>query len=180
MPGLCVAVVLLAIACGVLLIRNRRLEAMATIDPLTGLPNRRGLQRAWRRLPGNRALLFVDLDGFKAINDAYGHAVGDALLRQVARRLADAVSRPGLLARWGGDEFVAVVPAGHEGIDARALHDCMIRAYDLPGAPAPHKVQLGMSIGICAGAASFERAVEAAAAHLLDARASRPARRERA
>ncbi len=85
---------------------NARLSAYASTDPLTGLPNRRALQEALNRLleQGRRRgiavlVAFVDLDGFKAINDAHGHEVGDQFLR--AEDLA---------ARWGGDEFVVIAP----------------------------------------------------------------------
>jgi diguanylate cyclase (GGDEF)-like protein/PAS domain S-box-containing protein len=93
-----------------------RLEAAALTDPLTGLLNRAGLQsRAAARIRdghGPFGLLLCDLDGFKAINDTWGHATGDEVLRVVAARLdALAVGVDGLACRFGGDEFVVMVPA---------------------------------------------------------------------
>lgn len=95
--------------------QQRRLEQMALHDALTGLANRALLfQEAARGLgaaTGRVGLLFVDLDGFKSINDTYGHAAGDAVLIDVARRLAAAV-RPGdTVARLGGDEFAILCAA---------------------------------------------------------------------
>jgi diguanylate cyclase (GGDEF)-like protein/PAS domain S-box-containing protein len=98
--------------------REEELERRASQDPLTGLPNRAALLRvlAERLAPsaGQRApsLLFLDLDAFKQVNDDAGHAVGDEVLVEVARRLEEAV-RPGdLVARLGGDEFVVVFDVG--------------------------------------------------------------------
>ena len=116
-PGLAVAAVL---GIGLLLLRataavralgrvQRVTEHEATHDALTGLPNR-GYVDAWleRRLGRGRALtlLFLDLDGFKLVNDSYGHATGDELLRAVAGRLRAAAPQRSVLGRLGGDEFV--------------------------------------------------------------------------
>ncbi len=95
-------------------------------DELTGLPNRPHLLQTLNGMTGSGALvLFCDLNGFKNINDSFGHAAGDAVLVEVARRLTLAVRGEDLVARLGGDEFVIVAPphptASHEGLGRRVL-----------------------------------------------------------
>lgn len=100
-----------------LLAANERLEALATTDPLTGLPNQqsiaatldRELARA-RRHDRSSAVLFFDLDHFKALNDSYGHAAGDAILSELATIVRAALRAGDHLGRWGGEEFVALLP----------------------------------------------------------------------
>lgn len=97
---------------------NRKLERLATHDPLTGVANRRffneSLQHEWRqavRTPQPFSVIMIDIDCFKAFNDTYGHQAGDDCLKTVASTLQLAVKRPkDLLARYGGEEFVAVLP----------------------------------------------------------------------
>lgn len=92
--------------------RIAELEAHADVDPLVEVLNRRGFERELnrslayvRRYGGEAALLYIDLDGFKAVNDVHGHAVGDALLRAVAGALAGHVRASDVVGRLGGDEF---------------------------------------------------------------------------
>jgi diguanylate cyclase (GGDEF)-like protein len=106
--------------CAVAVAHARRYEqvrAEALSDPLTGLANRRALDAAVVRAIGRArrdaalcAVLFIDIDHFKDINDALGHAVGDAVLQHVGRGLRDRLRRGDLLARYGGEEFVALLP----------------------------------------------------------------------
>lgn len=97
--------------------RNARLESLAAADPVTGLPNHRrivsGLDLEFVRARRYRhpcAVLFLDLDHFKALNDSYGHPAGDAALREFASVVRTALRGVDLLGRWGGEEFVAVLP----------------------------------------------------------------------
>lgn len=97
--------------------QNQLLD-MAYRDPLTGLGNRKAfteqLRQALQRRDDPLALLFLDLDRFKEVNDRFGHDVGDALLRHIAERLRSAVRQPDLVYRLGGDEFTLILPRGDE------------------------------------------------------------------
>jgi diguanylate cyclase (GGDEF)-like protein/PAS domain S-box-containing protein len=128
----------------------------ASHDPMTGLANRVLLNEflagrlagiAAAGPPSGMAVMCVDLDAFKPVNDTLGHAAGDELIRQCARRLLEQVPEGGLVARLGGDEFVVVAPepAGRE---ALALADRLIRALKLPQRIDGHTVTIGASIGI--------------------------------
>ncbi|MBP1807386.1 GGDEF domain-containing protein [Rubellimicrobium aerolatum] len=118
--------------------RERRLTHAAERDPLTGLLNRRGLDRALGRLPEDAGLAYLccDLDHFKRVNDAYGHAAGDTVLKGVAERLREALRPEDLLGRTGGEEFVIAMPGldASEGARAAArLRDLLrSRPFDLP------------------------------------------------
>jgi len=96
---------------------NTRLEALATTDPLTGLPNHRALVAALdtqtarsRREERPCALLFVDIDHFKSINDTYGHPIGDAVLREFVACVRACLREEDILGRWGGEEFLILLP----------------------------------------------------------------------
>lgn len=113
-------------------IANAALEASASQDMLTGLPNRRALMDALHRRLAQRKrsgegvlLAFIDLDDFKSINDRYGHEIGDHFLMAIARVLEEDLRAGDIAARLGGDEFVvlATVDSGGEQLSAQALHD---------------------------------------------------------
>ena len=134
---------------------QRRLEFEATHDSLTGLPNRalfreigeRAIARAGRT-DEELAVLFLDLDGFKLVNDSYGHDVGDLLLGTVARRLRDTVRAGDTLARLGGDEFVVLCehPRGEPAM--LELSERIIEAVSQPSTIEGYEVRVGLSIGI--------------------------------
>jgi diguanylate cyclase (GGDEF)-like protein/PAS domain S-box-containing protein len=127
----------------------------AMLDPLTGLPNRRALNErmeqaveAARRGEAGFALFFMDLDGFKSINDSHGHEAGDALLRQVAQRLRQALRQQDFIGRLAGDEFV-VIARNIPGASACArIAENICSALRQPFALGEHTAQIGTSIGI--------------------------------
>ncbi|PCD03254.1 diguanylate cyclase [Sphingomonas spermidinifaciens] len=141
------------------LTEKRRAEAeitrLALFDGLTGLANRQRMRlsldqtlinsrRGWR----NVALLLLDLDRFKAVNDTLGHQVGDALLKQVAQRLQRCTADHGLVGRLGGDEFQIILPEapGHEALSelSRTIITTLSQPYYLAGS----NITIGCSIGI--------------------------------
>ena len=129
--------------------RAEALAHRATHDPLTELPNRSGLlahlDRVAYEMSGQLALLFVDLDGFKVVNDTLGHDVGDEVLRTTAHRLRTVVGG-GYVARLGGDEFVIAV--GVDSIETAAMiGDRIIQAIEAPMETAA-AVDLSASIGV--------------------------------
>jgi diguanylate cyclase (GGDEF)-like protein len=131
-----------------------QLRRQAWFDELTGLANRahygerigQALQRC-RRDGTHAALLLIDLDDFKAVNDALGHAAGDALLREVARRLIDQVRASDMVCRLGGDEFVVIAEDTDEAA-ATALAERLVQAIIEPVHVGEHTVGVGASIGI--------------------------------
>jgi len=132
-------------------------EHRAGHDELTGLPNRRTLTAALDAAlaPGSAgdgaSLLFVDLDGFKAVNDGLGHAAGDELLVTVARRLADAAGPGARSHRLGGDEFAVLVP-GQDVAAAAAVCDRLVATLREPFALAAGTATIGASVGAATGA----------------------------
>ncbi|MET8154459.1 GGDEF domain-containing protein [Actinoplanes sp. NPDC049668] len=154
------------------------LERQAHVDHLTGLANRRHfdeeLARAgkWARSTGGPlALLTVDLDHFKAVNDTFGHAEGDQVLQAVAVAMHAAVGEDGLAARLGGDEFVVLLRADRRTAAAVAdgLSAALAARTDLPGGPP------GLSIGIAVlpdDAGDVDELVAASDAALYEAKTS--------
>lgn len=129
-----------------------QLQSMAFYDSLTGLPNRRFvMDRLLRLLADPQApratLLFLDLDGFKFINDGIGHAAGDELLVAVSRRLAAHLGAIGSLARFGGDEFVVVLDEA-SAADAKAVAEALLGALRSPFVVDGFELDVEGSIGI--------------------------------
>ena len=128
-----------------------RLEmtSLARNDPLTGLANRLGLREAFAALPVAQPLtvVFLDLDGFKPVNDRFGHAVGDVLLRMVGERLVATASRDATVARVGGDEFVVMQPGSRDEHGAAALDGCLASALREPFEIGAQRISIGASVG---------------------------------
>ncbi|MBL6454205.1 EAL domain-containing protein [Belnapia sp. T6] len=138
---------------------RRRVEArishMAHHDELTGLPNRLLFrERMEEALAVGRgrgeelALLFLDLDHFKNVNDTLGHPVGDALLREVARRLRGCLREGELVARLGGDEFAILQTCARQPEQARRLAQQLVDVICAPYEPLGYRAEVGVSIGI--------------------------------
>jgi diguanylate cyclase (GGDEF)-like protein len=134
---------------------EERMRHMAQHDPLTHLPNRAlfsdrlqaALARA-RRDSARAGLMFVDLDHFKPVNDAYGHAVGDQLLVAATERMRDCLRESDTLARVGGDEFVVLLPHIDVPIDAQLVAERIRATLAHPFTIGPHVLRISASIGI--------------------------------
>ncbi len=153
------------------------LQRLANYDPLTELPNRRllitRLEQALARTQrhgGRTALLYIDLDGFKTVNDSLGHPVGDELLVEMARRLGGRIRRGDTLGRLGGDEFLVIAESLNDpqeaALLAQDLLDAVARVVTLAGG---HQVYVTASIGIslfpddgCSDATAMMRDADAA------------------
>ena len=133
---------------------EERIAHMARHDALTGLPNRTSfaddLADACRRTArsGSAAVLCLDLDRFKSVNDTLGHPAGDALLRQVAARLKSCVRETDTVARFGGDEFAIIQTEADQPEAVTALAHRLIEALSAPYDLHGHQVVIGASIGI--------------------------------
>ena len=161
---------------------EERITHMALFDDLTGLPNRAFLSDALPRAAAvalrrqeEVGILYVDLDGFKDVNDRMGHASGDEVLREVAARLGACVRAGDVLARLGGDEFLVITQAGSAGAQessimlARRIVEAVRQPIVLPEGGAT----VGASIGIAiypAGQSSIERCIQKADAAMYKAK----------
>jgi diguanylate cyclase (GGDEF)-like protein len=134
---------------------KQKFQHLANHDMLTGLPNRslfadrlqQMLTKA-KRDAQHGALLFIDLDNFKPVNDSLGHGIGDLLLKEIAQRLLLSVRESDTVARIGGDEFVVLLPTIEAAPDASAVGEKIRHALELPFDIGSHKIQIGCSIGI--------------------------------
>lgn len=134
---------------------EQQLAYRANYDALTGLPNRtlfmdrlsHALVQAHRQ-ETLVALMFLDLDGFKAVNDTFGHATGDILLQQVAQRLQDCLRDGDTVARLGGDEFTVILEGLRQSGDATTVAEKMLEVLSWPFYLAEQEIQCGVSIGI--------------------------------
>src|SRR6266702_1314839 len=139
-----------------LLLARENSHRLARQDSLTGLLNRARisellLERTERdplRQNQSFAVLLIDLDGFKAINDSLGHAAGDQILQEAAIRLRDVLSEGDVVGRLAGDEFVAIFGAAGEARDIRLLADRMVKALARPFTLSEALVHIGASVGV--------------------------------
>lgn len=134
----------------------------ATVDPLTGLLNRRGFSAALAR-ESSGSLLYCDLDGFKPVNDTYGHTAGDVLLRLVALRMEKCVRDPDVVGRLGGDEFAVL--CANSGVEealavAHRIRDSLAEPFEVEG----QIITISVSIGV----ASSDRALDSTVLHAAD------------
>jgi diguanylate cyclase (GGDEF)-like protein/PAS domain S-box-containing protein len=137
---------------------QERLTHLANVDVLSGLPNRGRVRQllgeALRAATtGNVpcAIMFLDLDGFKPVNDTFGHPKGDAVLRAVAKRLVDEVGSEGSVGRMGGDEFAIVVPDAQSRRKVEKLADRIIASIREPYIIDQTEIRIGVSIGCAFG-----------------------------
>ena len=149
---LALGTVLMALAGWTFLLDRRSLERRATTDELTGLANRREFERvtdesllAADRFSTGVCLMLIDLNGFKQINDTLGHQFGDLVLQAAAERLTGAVRDTDVVARWGGDEFVILLPGIEDGTGVRASAERIGRA--LADTPIVGDVTVTAAIG---------------------------------
>lgn len=134
---------------------EEKMHYLAHYDALTGLPNRTlfadRLQQALvtaKRCETHIALMFLDLDKFKPVNDELGHDVGDLLLKDVAKRLQNCVRESDTVSRIGGDEFVVLLPAIEAEQDAMLVADKILYALNQPFELADHSIGISASIGV--------------------------------
>lgn len=139
----------------VVLTQRVQLARLALFDGLTGLPNRLLVEdridramTALRRDPARTCLLlFIDLDGFKKVNDSLGHKAGDVALQQTAKRITGAVRKSDTVGRWGGDEFIVFL----ENVDRERVNDLVRKirqVVELPTAWGGRQISVGASIGL--------------------------------
>ncbi|WP_042288585.1 PAS domain S-box protein [Paraburkholderia mimosarum] len=149
---------------------ERRLRERALVDPLTGLANRRALQDALRELRASGepfALFFMDMDGFKAVNDRYGHDVGDSLLKEIGRRLVATVRSGDVVSRLGGDEFVVASRGVMDARTGERIAAAICREVSKAFVVGGRVIETSASVGVVlTGAGGAAGVVDAASAVL--------------
>ncbi|MRH42066.1 diguanylate cyclase [Aquibacillus halophilus] len=137
----------------VFLAHSIELDILAHQDSLTGLNNRYFLQNYIDTLPmeSKVAIIFIDLDGFKLVNDSYGHKEGDAILFQVAERIRECVRAKDILCRYAGDEFIIMLQEDVNEAYTRTLSDLIISQFRRPFIINGDELGLSVSIGISIG-----------------------------
>ena len=141
---------------------NERISQLAMTDTLTGLANRRAFSErlsdacfASRRSGIPFAVLYVDLDHFKDVNDTLGHAIGDALLQEVAKRLKKLIRKTDVVARFGGDEFAVLLADVTNASMSRTLADLIVETLEAPYMIEGNHVRITASVGISSHSAAI-------------------------
>ena len=151
--------------------RIDQLQELAFLDPLTTLPNRRYLEiqlnsrlEEMQRYGWQSALLFLDVDHFKAVNDQYGHAVGDDVLKMVARTLSHCARSVDTVGRWGGEEFVAILSniGKNRLLEAAERYRQMVENSGLPVADAHLRVTVSIGAAVAMPGDSAETLISRA------------------
>jgi diguanylate cyclase (GGDEF)-like protein len=145
---------------------QQQLKHQILHDQLTGLPNRGRLRlridqllELMQREPGRRcALLYLDVDRFKVVNDSLGHLAGDAVLKGVAQRLLSCVHEPDMVARLSGDEFALLLDSTDSPADAMRVAACVLEAVNMPLRVAGEDLLPAASIGVALGDATYQTA----------------------
>lgn len=144
--------------------REEKLEFLAQHDVLTHLPNRNAIEKCLARLvtqPDTQvAVLFIDLDGFKPVNDSLGHAVGDRILEETAERLQSQIAPHDLLGRFGGDEFVAIVHTQKAEHEVVQLAHNLLAQFNTPFHFEDLEVSLSATIGIADNSEPLQHPLE--------------------
>lgn len=161
--------------------RESQQRTLAERDELSGLLNRRGfLSLAPQRLsspsaaPLRYAVLMLDLDEFKSVNDRYGHAAGDRILKDVALAIQGSIRQSDLAARWGGDEFVILLPSAEEAAARAVASRIRHRLETSPSSSGEGIPRVSVSLGVaCDATGSLHEQIELADKRLLEAKAAR-------
>ncbi|UGQ48101.1 GGDEF domain-containing protein [Massilia endophytica] len=129
---------------------RRQSDYISEHDALTGLPNRvRFMRKLGEMLARPVAVLFIDLDGFKPVNDTYGHAAGDAVLKAVGQRMRECIRTSDLAARLGGDEFVVALPLPEEhDMGVERIMEALLHELSQPIEAGGVTVRIGASVGV--------------------------------
>lgn len=161
-------------------VAEEKVTYMAHYDVLTNLPNRSlfntTLKRAFSRRPSDQplAVLYIDLDHFKAVNDTYGHALGDQVLAEAAQRIESAIPAGSMVARLGGDEFAVMLENLTDPSQAMAVAEAIAAAMDEPVIVSGQHLPLGASVGVALApehGVDGDEVVRAADLALYDAKA---------
>ena len=155
---------------------EEKLRRSAMLDEITGLPNRRLFEQQFRGTARSAAIVFLDLDGFKKVNDELGHATGDMLLSRVAHRLRGVFRQTDSVARYGGDEFVATIETSTEdGAVMVAERARAAIAESFPELPAQYRITASIGVAVDAtpsGGAPVERLIRIADRAMYTAKAA--------